>query len=214
MLSFKWFGQACFEIKDSKTIVTDPHDGESVGLEAPKTEADIVTISHDHFDHSSGKEDVSKEDTKIVDAPGKTNIQNIHIEGIESYHDKSEGDARGKNTIYKINIDGFSICHLGDLGHLLEDNTLNEIKPVDILLIPVGGKFTIDGKEAYKVVEEINPQVVIPMHYNVPGLEVPISKPDAFLELAKKNYDIENSESLKLDGLPENKTLYKLKCLT
>lgn len=205
MVSLRWFGQACFEISGSITVVTDPHDGGGVGLKPPQTKGDVVTISHGHFDHADGVNLVRKEDTKVVGEEGITEAKGIVFEGIKTFHDKSQGSERGENLVFKFELDGFKICHLGDLGHKL-GNTAEKIKPVDILLIPVGGKFTIDGKEAKEVVEELQPRVVIPMHYKIRGLKVPISGPDDFLE----GEEVVAEDELVLEKLPEEREIVKL----
>lgn len=213
MVKFRWFGQACFEIGDGRTVVTDPHDGDSVGLEAPDVEGDIITVSHDHYDHASGKDLVSKAETVILEGMESGTADDINPERFESYHDKARGSARGNNVIFKFELDGFRICHLGDLGHTLESKDVMEIQPIDVLLIPVGGKFTIDGAEAAELVEELKPRVVIPMHYEVEGLEVPISGPDQFLRSIGDGYKVVEKETLELDELPEEETIYVLECL-
>ncbi len=213
MLTFKWFGQACFGISDGKTIVTDPHDGKSVGLKRPGTKGDIITVSHDHYDHASGKMLVSKDDTIVVQGMHSGEADSINLERFQTYHDKVDGDARGRNTIFKFKLDDVSICHLGDLGHTLDQETIREIKPVDILMVPVGGKFTVDGDEAADVVRALEPQVVIPMHYKVEGLEVPIFGPGRFLNNIGDDYEVTEMEVLELDGLPEKRMVYVLDCL-
>jgi len=213
LAKFRWFGQACFEISDDVTLVTDPHDGDSVGLEAPDTQGDIVTVSHDHYDHASGKTLVSKPGSVVLEGMEKGTVGDIEIQRFQSFHDKAQGDARGKNTIFKFEVDGLEICHLGDLGHKLGENKIEELKPIDVLLIPVGGKFTIDGNEAADLVEKLNPQVVIPMHYKVEGLEVPISGPGQFLNRMEDGYRIVERDVLELDEVPEEATVYVLECM-
>ncbi|MFP4117116.1 MAG: MBL fold metallo-hydrolase [Candidatus Aenigmatarchaeota archaeon] len=212
MVNFKWFGQACFEISNGKTVVTDPHDGKSVGLEAPETKADIITVSHDHYDHASGKSLVSKPDSIVAEGMEKGRAEEIDLGRFQSYHDKVEGNARGENTIFKFVVDGFRICHLGDLGHKLEKEEIENLKPIDILLVPVGGKFTIDGKEAAELSKKLDPGVVIPMHYEVEGLEVPISGPQAFLENMEGSHEVVENKVLELRELPDKKTVYVLEC--
>lgn len=214
MVTFRWFGQACFEISDGKTIVTDPHDGDSVGLKPPDTEGDIVTVSHDHYDHASGKDMVSKPDSILVEGARETEkASEIGLQAFKTYHDKVGGDARGENTIFKFELDGLNICHLGDLGHKLELETVQKLRPVDVLLIPVGGKFTIDGREAAEITEELEPWVAIPMHYDIEGLEVPISSAKEFLGHLQGEYGILRKEELELDDLPEERIVCVLDCL-
>lgn len=212
MVSFKWLGQACFEIKNSTTIVTDPHNGEGVGLKPPKANADIVTVSHGHFDHAAGVELVKNKDAEVVkEYRGKKKAKDIDIEGIDSYHDKSKGSKRGENTIYRFKVDEVKICHLGDLGHTLSEEKQSEIKPVDVLMIPVGGNYTIDGEEALEIAESLEAKVVIPMHYKIPGLTVDISSDDEFLQKAiKKGYKIRKENTLDLENLPKKMEIVKL----
>ncbi|KXB00429.1 hypothetical protein AKJ42_00620 [candidate division MSBL1 archaeon SCGC-AAA261C02] len=212
MVFLNWYGQACFEISDSSTVVTDPHDGDSIGLGAPQLEADVVTISHDHYDHSSGVELVSKAGTVTVDGLGEEVVDGVDIRGFESYHDKSEGEERGKNLIFTIDLDGVRICHLGDLGHTLDSEGIERLGDVDVLLTPVGGNFTIDGSEAAEITEEIDPQVVVPMHYKINGLQVPISGSEEFLDSLDEEYDLEERDGLRLKALPGEKKVVKLAC--
>lgn len=213
MVRFKWFGQACFEVSNSKKIVTDPHDGETVGLNAPKAKADIVTVSHDHFDHASGVGIAKKQGAKVLkEEKGEKTVKGVKIKGIKSYHDKAKGSKRGENTIYTFELDGFKICHLGDLGHIVSSELIEEIGEIDILMIPIGGNYTIDGGEAIEVVEKINPKVIIPMHYKIDGLTVDISSEEQFMGIAKgKGWNIEEKEELVLKSLPKSNTVVKLK---
>lgn len=157
-------GHASFKIKGKKAIVvTDPFDPDFIGLKFPKTEAKIVTISHHHSDHNY-KEGILGEPV-FIEGPGEYEIADIFIKGISSYHDNKNGGERGKNTIYKIEMDGMRLAHLGDLGHKLTDQQSDALADVDILFVPVGGVATIDAKEASEVIAQIEPRIVIPMHY-------------------------------------------------
>lgn len=158
-----FLGHASFRIKGKNvTLVTDPYDA-SIGLKFPKTAADIVTISHGHQDHSS----LDRIDGSpfVIDAPGEYEVKGVFIIGVGSFHDSSSGSQRGKNTIYVLEVDGLRVCHLGDLGHKLSDFQIEEIGGVDILLVPTGGVYTIGPKQAAEVVSQLQPLVVIPMHY-------------------------------------------------
>ncbi len=181
MLQIRWHGHSCFEIKDDITLVTDPHDGKSIGIPAPNIEGDIILVSHDHYDHNSVKT-VEKIGSKVVRDERKRNIYNVVIRGIKTYHDENFGDSRGENIIFKFLIDDINFCHLGDLGHILEEDIAEKIGDVDILFIPVGGNFTIDANYAWKIVNLIKPSIVIPMHYKIGGLSLPIDTLDKFLE--------------------------------
>jgi len=167
-----WLGQSAFKLQDKVsadgiTVVTDPY-GKETGLKMSSFEADIVTVSHDHADHNNV--DALRGNPFIIDCAGEYDTKGILIEGIDSYHDEEEGKLRGGNIIYRIEIDDISIVHLGDLGHVLSNEQLEKLVGTDILLIPVGGKHTLDAKKAVEVISQIEPRIVIPMHYKVDGL--------------------------------------------
>ena len=181
MLQIRWHGHSCFEIKDDITLVTDPHDGKSIGIPAPTVEGDIILVSHDHYDHNSVKT-VEKIGSKVVKDERKRKIFNVDIKGIKTYHDEKSGDIRGENIIFKFLIDDIIFCHLGDLGHMVEESIVEKIGRVDILFIPVGGNFTIDADIAWEIIKSIEPAIIIPMHYKIGGLSLPIDNLDTFLE--------------------------------
>jgi L-ascorbate metabolism protein UlaG (beta-lactamase superfamily) len=151
------------------TVVTDPFD-KKVGLKAPNFEADIVTVSHGHYDHNNVGS--LRGEPFVIDTAGEYDKKDVAVQGIDSYHDAKQGAERGKNIIYRIDIDNMSVAHLGDLGHILDTKQLERLEGTDILLIPVGGKYTIDAKKAVEVIGQIEPRIVIPMHYKVKGLKV------------------------------------------
>jgi L-ascorbate metabolism protein UlaG (beta-lactamase superfamily) len=156
-------GHSCFKIKGKQAVlVTDPYD-KSIGLRLPKTQADIVTVSHAHPDHNNVQ--AIGGNPQIVDGPGEYEIKKVVIYGIPSFHDEKQGQDRGTNTIYLIEADGLRLCHLGDLGHNLTDSELEEIDGVDVLMIPVGEVYTIGVELASKIINEVEPHIVIPMHY-------------------------------------------------
>jgi len=155
MLQIRWHGHSCWEITNDVTLVTDPHDGKSIGIPAPSVAGDIILVSHDHYDHNSVKS-VEKDNSKVVLDERKRTINDIEIKGIESFHDEDQGSKRGKNIIYKFVVDGISFCHLGDLGHDLDDEAVQRIGQVDILFIPIGGTFTVDDKQAWDLIKKIN----------------------------------------------------------
>lgn len=179
-----WLGQACFKMQnkvgpDGVTLVTDPFD-KTIGLKPPNFEADIVTVSHDHHDHNDVK--AIRGNPFVINSAGEYEIKNVFIEGVESYHDEKQGSARGGNVIYRIDMDNISVTHLGDLGHALDNKQLEKLAGTDILLIPVGGKYTIDAKKAMEVVSQIEPRIIIPMHYRVKGLKMDIEGVDKFIK--------------------------------
>lgn len=165
-MRIKWFGQSCFLLTSMAGVgvLMDPFKADSyLSYAQVKQPADIVTVSHEHFDHNY-----------LADIPGQYEvlkggvdriISGISIKGIKAFHDDSLGKERGVNTVFCVNMDGINICHLGDLGHRLSSSEIAAVGKVDILLVPVGGVFTIDCEVAARVCQDINPQVVIPMHY-------------------------------------------------
>lgn len=207
-MKITWHGHSSFLIESSTGIklLTDPFD-ESVGYNVFKKDVDLVTISHQHFDHNYTKS--IKNNPRIIKDIGSYSYDNINIKGILSYHDHDLGAKRGENIIYVIEVDGFRICHLGDLGHTLSKEILDKIGAIDVLLIPVGGNYTIDGKEAMKVATSINSNIIIPMHYKTPYLSFPLDGVEPFIT-AMNNGDRLNNSSLNLDFIPETQNTVKI----
>lgn len=205
MVSVKWLGHACFEIRNKVTVVTDPHNGRGIGIEPPKSKGDIVLISHEHHDHIDGTPLVTKDDSVvIIGFVGEKTAKGIQIKGVRSYHDPTSGSQRGENSIYVFRLGGISFCFLGDLGEILNRRQLDEIGDVDILLIPVGGTYTLDADEASQVAEKINPRITIPMHYMIPGLLLPIAGVDDFLKGKKRTRRVDsNTFTVTKETLPE-----------
>ena len=203
MLQIRWHGHACWEITNDKTVVTDPHDGRSIGIPAPSVQGDIILVSHDHYDHNSVKS-VEKEDSKVITDERKRNINGIDIKGFSSFHDEVGGAKRGSNIIFKFKVDELDFCHLGDLGHELDDDTVEKIGKIDVLFIPIGGTFTVDDKSAWNIIKKLNPKIVIPMHYKIGGLSLPIAGIDPFLEQNKyKVLPVGNEIQIDKEDLPE-----------
>jgi L-ascorbate metabolism protein UlaG (beta-lactamase superfamily) len=164
-MDIKYIGHSSFQIKGkSGTVVTDPFDSKMVGLKYPSLEADIITVSHEHPDHNVSN--IIGGNPLLLNIPGEYEKQGIRVTGYLSYHDNSQGKERGKNTLFKIEMEDISVLHCGDLGHLLGEELIEEIDTVDILLIPVGGFYTINADDAVKVISKLEPSLVIPMHYN------------------------------------------------
>ncbi len=181
-MRIRWHGHACFEIENEKILVTDPHDGKSIGIKAPFVEGDIILVSHDHFDHNAVRL-VKKSDSKVVREPGTRTLHKVKIKGFPSYHDQNQGSKRGSNIIYRFDDEGITFCHLGDLGHMPDDRLIDKLRPVDFLFIPVGGTFTIGPEEAKELVDKIKPSIAVPMHYKVGGLSLDIKGVNSFLSL-------------------------------
>lgn len=209
-----WLGHSCFKIQDKVgpdgvTLTTDPFD-KTIGLKAPNFESDIATVSHDHYDHNNVK--ALRGNPFVINSAGEYDVKGVMVEGVESFHDEKEGAERGKNIIYRIEMDDITVVHLGDLGHALNDKQLEKLVGADILLIPVGGKYTIDAKKAVSVVSQIEPRIVIPMHYKIKGLKVDIEGVDKFIkELGLKPTEEEKLKINKRDLPQEDMELVILK---
>ena len=210
-----WYGQACFRIQSGdKALVLDPFE-KSVGLAPPSVQADVLFVTHEHSDHNNIK--AIKGDYFLVNGPGEYEIKGIKAKGITSYHDDEKGAKRGLNTLYLIEMEGIHILHCGDLGQdLLDDKQLEEIGAVDILMIPVGGFFTINAKQAVGIVNQIEPKIVVPMHYKIPKLSIAeLDGVDKFLkEFGKEDVIPEEKISIKqkdIEGEEEKTKIIVLK---
>mgnify|MGYP001140503062 CR=1 FL=1 len=202
-----WHGQSCFQITATRnkgeqvSILIDPFSDE-IGLKFPKLTADILLITHNHYDHNNIKA-VSAPTTNsqpfLISGSGEYEIKNVSIEGIHSWHDTSEGEEQGGNTVYIIEAEDLKLCHLGDFGQKeLTEEQLEKIGEVDILMIPIGGIYTISAKEAVKVMSQLEPKVIIPMHYQIPKLKIKLDGLDKFLKmLGIKSITPENKLSIK-----------------
>ncbi len=217
-MHINYLGHSCFKIKGKRgTVVCDPYN-DYVGFTMSTASADIVTISHDHQDHS----DLSKirgtarrDNPFVINAPGEYEVEGISVFGVPSFHDSSQGAERGENIIYTIFLDGMKVCHLGDLGHLLDDKMISEIGLVDILLVPVGGVFTINPEQAVKVTRSLEPSIVIPMHYKTSAHDEKVFGELAtlkdFLQAYGAEVEPEEKLSIKKSQLPEEMELIVLK---
>ena len=184
-MKIKWYGHAAFKITtDNGTrIIIDPYESGAFGgaLSYGKItdEADIVLSSHDHDDHNCTK-DIKGTFTNI-DKPGLYEEKGIKIDAISTYHDQSKGKERGDNLVFIIETDNLRVSHMGDLGHIIERGIIDEIGRIDVLLLPVGGFYTIDANEASRVIDEIKPSVIIPMHFKTDKCDFPIATLDDFI---------------------------------
>jgi len=179
-MKLKWFGHSCFLLTSDNgvRVLMDPYN-EMIG-KLPMIEADIVTVSHQHGDHNNVK--AVKGPSTVVDKSGAFNEDGIEISGVATAHDESGGSKRGKNIIFKISMDGINFCHCGDLGHLLTPEQISAVGKVDVLMLPVGGFFTIDADTASKVVKQLKPIVTIPIHYNTGHINLPIKGVEPFVK--------------------------------
>ena len=208
MAKIYWAGQSCFQISVSNSkdhsadIVIDPFD-ETIGLKLPNLSADILLVSHQHKDHNNIKD--VKGTPFVIQGPGEYEVKEVFIQGISSFHDDEGGKKRGQNTIYVFEAEDIRFCHLGDLGQKqLTDEQLEKIDRVDVLMIPVGGEYTIDSSAAQKIISQIEPKVVIPMHYALPKLKVEIDDVSKFLKTMGKNSIVPQDKfTVKASTLPK-----------
>ena len=215
-MQFIWRGQSCFQITAQKAkndlvnIVIDPFD-ERIGLRVPKLEADILLITHDHYDHNNVKAVLgssSQTSPFLIDSPGEYEIKEVFIRGISGFHDNSQGKERGETIIYVIEAEGMRVCHLGDLGQKeLFDEQIEKIGDIDVLMLPIGGVYTIDAKKAIKIMSQIEPKIIIPMHYQIPKLKIKIDGLDKFLKIiGLKSIEPLPKLSIKKKDLSEEET--------
>lgn len=216
-MTFNWFGQSFFKItaKNNKgedvTIVIDPFN-KNYGLNVPsKFGADIVLVTHDHEDHNNIsllKGTNLSPEPFVISGPGEYEIKGAMIYGIPSYHDDQQGATRGENIIYLIEIENIWLAHLGDLGQKsLTDTQLELLEGVDILLTPVGGTYTINAKEASHIISQVEPRIIIPMHYKIPGLKLDIDDVNKFIkEMGLKAGEPENKFRIQKKDLPQEET--------
>jgi L-ascorbate metabolism protein UlaG (beta-lactamase superfamily) len=170
-MEISWLGHSCFQLRGKNvTLITDPFSPQ-LGHSLGKISAPIVTISHNQPGHNYA--DGIGGDPRIVHGPGEYEISDVLITGVASYHDDKHGQELGRNTIYIIHMDDLIICHLGDLGHILQEEQLEEVADADLLLVPIGGQHTINAAQAAEVISQVEPHIVIPMHYSLPTGDAP-----------------------------------------
>lgn len=205
-MKVRWWGHSSFFIENNGIrIITDPYD-DSLTYHKIEDKADYVTVSHGHFDHNSFE--LLGGNFEVIDGLDGLKNSEIEIEAIKSYHDSHHGEDRGNNLIFLINIGDIEICHLGDLGHLLDDNIIKKIKNVDLLLIPVGGNYTIDAEQAFKIARDIDPATIIPMHYKTDILDFPIKGVRKFTDKFDQNeVEFVNSSEVNIEDFNEKKVI-------
>jgi L-ascorbate metabolism protein UlaG (beta-lactamase superfamily) len=208
-MDITWLGHSCFKIRSKNaTIITDPYPP-SLGYSLGKPTAHIITVSHQHPGHSYTQGIGG--DPKLVTRPGEYEISGVLIIGISTFHDGEGGKNRGKNTVYLMEIDEISVCHLGDLGHVLTVEQIEEMDNVDVLLLPVGGVSTINAPIAAQVVRQLEPKVVVPMHYKTQALSWELEPVERFLEeVGAKNINPQPKLSLTKSSLPISTQVFLL----
>lgn len=201
-MKIEWLGHSCFKLTESTgtSVVTDPYNS-YIGEQMPTpVEADAITMSHRHDDHNAIG--LVGGNPTVLDRTGAFEIKGVHIYSIMSYHDTKKGAIRGKNLVFKFRIDGVDICHLGDIGEELSPMLAELITPINILFIPVGGKYTIDAEQAKEYVDFLMPDIVIPMHYAGKDTQLDISTVDDFLDL----FDDDDIEYVNGNSIEFNRT--------
>jgi len=212
-MQISYLGHSSFKIKTkTATLVTDPYSSK-VGFKMPKVEAEIVTVSHDHYDHNFVE--AVKGRPFVITGPGEYEIKEVGVHGLATYHDAKEGEDRGNNTVYLISAEDLTVCHLGDLGHQLSTRMVEEIGEIDVLLIPVGGQFTIGPKRAVEVITQVEPRIVIPMHFRTNRHQAKgfskVLPVDAFLKQIGVEYKKEEKLVVSKSGLEEEMEVVVLK---
>lgn len=213
-MKVKWLGHACFLItaESGLRVIFDPYTVGGGIKYAPITEAaDIVVVSHDqHSDHNNVSAVRGK--PEIVKGSGTKTAKGVQFRGVATYHDDSRGKQRGPNTVFCFTLDNVKLCHLGDLGHILSEQQIAEIGGVDVLLIPVGGVYTIDASRAGEVCQQLAPKVVIPMHFKTPKCALPIAGVEDFVKGKKNVKEMDSSEvGFNLEELPKVTEIVVLK---
>ena len=204
-----WFhGQACVRVKGkAATVVFDPYDHNFIGLKQLKLEADIVCVTHGHGDHNDVASVIGTGEKSpfVINGPGEYEISGVNIVGVDSFHDDNQGEERGRNTIYQATIDEINIVHLGDLGQKkLTQAQIEDLSGCDVLFIPVGGVYTIEAKDAPDIIAQLEPRIVLPIHYKLPGLKVDLAEVGDFLKvMGKESIEPAPKLSISRDRLPE-----------
>jgi len=210
-MKIKWLGHASFLITSDSgvRIITDPYEpNDRLHYSEINESADIVTVSHDHSDHSNIA--AVKGSPQVV--KGDAEIKGVKFKGIAAFHDNASGRNRGRNAIFCFEVDGVKVCHLGDLGHELNADQVAAVGTVDIILLPVGGFYTIDAAVAGRVVEQLKPKVVIPMHFKNNRCAFPITGVEEFLRGKKDISQLDASEAeFKVGKLPSTTQIIVLK---
>lgn len=180
-MKIQWLGHACFLLTSSSgvRVLTDPFDP-SVGYPVPAVEAEIVTTSHQHSDHNYTQ--AVKGAFQLIDSAGSYSVKGIDVVGVDTFHDDAGGSKRGKNLIFRFTIDGLTVAHCGDLGHPLSPEQARAVGPVDVLIVPVGGYYTIDALTAKGVAEQLKARLTVPMHFKTSVMNFPITTVDPFIE--------------------------------
>jgi L-ascorbate metabolism protein UlaG (beta-lactamase superfamily) len=212
LVTVRWYGQSCFEFREgSTTVVVDPHDGKSIGLPPPRSRADIVLKTHDHFDHSCVRQ-VAVPGTSVYEGGAPFEHNGFQARSVQAHHDHEAGAKLGEVQIMVFEVGGVRFCHLSDVGHPLTDEQVAAIGKPDVLFVPTGGIFTIGAAEAWQIIERLSPRVAVPMHYRVGGLSVSVQDLKPFLDRVPKGMEVVRvGNEMDVEGpddLPEESSLW------
>jgi L-ascorbate metabolism protein UlaG (beta-lactamase superfamily) len=217
LLLLRWWGHACFELRyDDRVLVIDPHDGGSlgVGIEPPKVKADYILVTHNHYDHNAVDVVRKAESVVIVSREGDFTLGPFKVRGIKLPHDEFEGKLRGHVVAYRVEVGNIVVLHLSDLGRRIREEEAERLKPVDIVLLPAGGVYTLHPRQALESAEILEAKLVIPMHYWVQGIHLPLEPIDTLLRYAKKWRVVRldtNELELSREKLPQQRTIVVLR---
>jgi L-ascorbate metabolism protein UlaG (beta-lactamase superfamily) len=208
-MKIRWFGQSCFLLTSNAgtRVLMDPF-GKGIGYAVPRVEAEIVTISHHHFDHDYTGAVIG--DFTCVDRAGSFREGEVEILGIPTFHDKVQGSRRGPNVVYRVTMDGINICHCGDLGHSLSQEQVDALGKVDVLLVPVGGRVVLDGAEAAGLRRALSPAITIPMHYRTKAMGLAgllFARIELFLSVVGENPSTVRELELEPSSLAREKSI-------
>ncbi len=210
-MEIRWFGHSFFLITNSREIrvAMDPFD-ETLGYKVLKPRAEVVTVSHNHFDHDAPR--MVKGLHPVLKGAVNRDIHKIHFKGIKTYHDRKKGKLRGENTVFIVETDGLKIVHLGDLGHIPSEEIIKELKGTDILFIPTGGVYTIEPDEAKVIVDAISPAITIPMHYFTPYIKLPLRGVEEFTKFFENvRYFNTNKVYVEKENMPKKGEVWVLR---
>lgn len=198
-----WLGQSCFKIQSGEFVLTIDPFSKELGLTPPRFRSDVALVTHEHYDHANA-ESLSGEPF-VIKGAGEYEVKGVYVHGIETFHDSASGKERGVNTMYEIQMEDITILHMGDFGEgKMRDETLEAFGDIDILMIPIGGTYTIDAEDAAHIVKQIEPKIVIPMHYKIPGVNVKLDEVEPFLkETGAAKTEAQEKLTIKKKDIPE-----------
>ncbi|MEO8287575.1 MAG: MBL fold metallo-hydrolase [Chloroflexota bacterium] len=213
MAEITWLGHSCFRIKGKDaTIITDPYD-KALGLGTLNQKAEIVTISHEHAHHNtlSGV----KGEPFVIRGPGEFEVRGVFVTGVWTFADNQGGKVLGRNTVFLFHVDDLIVCHLGALGHTLNSHQLEALGDVDVVMVPVGGHTALDAAKATEVISQLEPKIVIPMHYST-GREAPeLDNLDKFMkEMGLKEWTAQDKLAIRSSDLDETTKVVVLETKT